>query len=104
MTKRIVVCLLVSAGASLWAGPCTTTTLSVYLGSSCTSSGVLFDLWSYDPGFTGVPSTSVLVIPSVAGPVFEFLELGPGWTQPAGFSTSGSIGFRGTEVPALILG
>jgi MYXO-CTERM domain-containing protein len=72
--------------------------LSGYLGSACTHASVSFDLWSYDPGATGVAAADVLVIPSAADAVFEFLQTGTGWTQPIGAATSGSIGFRGTGI------
>ena len=96
MAIRMLLLLFVLSGALVHAGPCLSGPLSGYLGGSCTLSGVVFDNWSYAPGATGVLATSINVTPSVAGPVFEFLEMGPGWLQAAGGATSGSIGFRGT--------
>ena len=96
MAIRMLLLLFVLSGGIIHAGPCLSGPLFGYLGGSCTLAGVVFDNWSYAPGATGVPATSINVTPSAAGPVFEFLEVGPGWLQAAGATTSGSIGFRGT--------
>ena len=92
MAIRMLLLLFVLSGALVHAGPCLSGPLSGYLGGSCTLSGVVFDNCSYAPGATGVLATSINVTPSVAGPVFEFLEMGPGWLQAAGGATSGSMG------------
>jgi hypothetical protein len=100
MRFQMMLWLLLAPAAAL-AIPCADANMDVYLASPCSHFGLTFT-WEYDPGTTGVPAALVRVMPSVAGPGFEFLDFGPdAWEAGTGVTRTFSIGFTATGAGAM---
>lgn len=81
--RWLKVFLVVALGAAAHGAPCGVGPLSTYLGGTCSSHGIDFSGWTYDPDGTGVDPAAILVTPSVVSPVFIFYATTP-WTAGTG--------------------
>jgi hypothetical protein len=82
--------LFLALGAAAYGAPCAVGPLSGYLGGTCSSHGIDFSGWTYDPDGTGVDPAAILVTPSVVSPVFIFYATTP-WTAGTGILRTPAI-------------